>query len=284
MTTPGRERAPGHPAERSFDSAVLGPNSDLTVPRGGIDGKTIIRLARRRRWTTIATEALEDAELSLRARGLLAFLLSKPNDWVISADRIASGALEGRRAILSALKELERRGYLRRYLVRGDDGMVRTVSLLFEDRSAETALRSPPECAHRTPVDRTPVSSTPLLETEDLETETYATSALSDLPVARRPWSDEEGAMARALADACGLEWADLTGRARDVALQAAHELCAVGRTADDVPALAAAWEAVGWNWKPTPAKVAEHHAILWAEVRAQGDALQPIDLQSRAS
>lgn len=65
----------------------------------------------------IANEALENADLTWRARGVLAYLLSRPEGWTTSAERLASQSpkgKEGRDAMRSVLTELETAGYLRR--------------------------------------------------------------------------------------------------------------------------------------------------------------------------
>lgn len=62
----------------------------------------------------IKNEVLQDKNLSLRAKGLFAYLYSKPNHWDFSGDRIAKETNEGRRVIYNALKDLEKMGYLRR--------------------------------------------------------------------------------------------------------------------------------------------------------------------------
>lgn len=75
---------------------------------------TVIRVEHERAYAVIANAALEDRRLSFRARGVLAFLLSRPDGWRIRSDHLAAHAQEGRDAIRSALTELEEAGYLTR--------------------------------------------------------------------------------------------------------------------------------------------------------------------------
>lgn len=76
---------------------------------------TIIRLASRRRFTAIDRATINDERLSFRAKGVLVWLLDKPEGYRIDSTDMASRAREGRDAIRSALTELEDAGYLVRH-------------------------------------------------------------------------------------------------------------------------------------------------------------------------
>lgn len=62
----------------------------------------------------VANEILYRSDLSLRAKGLFAYLFSKPNGWDFAGDRIVKETTDGRKAVYSALKELESQGLLKR--------------------------------------------------------------------------------------------------------------------------------------------------------------------------
>lgn len=70
----------------------------------------------------IHNAALADGRLSFKARGILAYLLSRPPGWKTSAERLAKSGVDGERAIKSGLKELEAAGYLKRSRSRKPDG------------------------------------------------------------------------------------------------------------------------------------------------------------------
>ncbi|MFW2440514.1 MAG: hypothetical protein ACN4GR_14220 [Arenicellales bacterium] len=55
---------------------------------------TIIRATRRDRYVTIEQHVIEDARLSWAARGLLAYLLSKPDDWKVLVKTIPTDTKE----------------------------------------------------------------------------------------------------------------------------------------------------------------------------------------------
>lgn len=84
------------------------------------------------RWESIPHRVLRDKRLTFRARGLLCYLLSLPDDWQTSVSRLRDltsakepgRPYEGREALESAVHELEGCGYLYRWLRRNERGHV----------------------------------------------------------------------------------------------------------------------------------------------------------------
>lgn len=71
-------------------------------------------------FTQVANDVLNDKQLSMQAKGLYAYIYSKPNDWDFSFKRISEDMGNGTRSVLSTLKELERSGLLKR--IKQSDG------------------------------------------------------------------------------------------------------------------------------------------------------------------
>lgn len=65
-------------------------------------------------WAWIPNAILQNKSLSLKAKGLWAYLNSKPDGWIFSIDRIANETADGRDAVRSAIHELETAGLLAR--------------------------------------------------------------------------------------------------------------------------------------------------------------------------
>lgn len=87
-------------------------------------------------FTILRNVVLRDETLSFRARGILACVLSRPDDWRTTSETLAkqSGGKEGRDAIRTALKELERAGYIKRYKVNDKaTGQITTVTYIFDE-------------------------------------------------------------------------------------------------------------------------------------------------------
>lgn len=95
---------------------------------------TIVRAPRPAHdFTILPNAALRDPDLSYRARGVLAYVLSMPDNWRTNAVTLARQGLEGRDAIRTAINELIVSGYARRVKSRRDDGTFET-ELHFYDR------------------------------------------------------------------------------------------------------------------------------------------------------
>lgn len=82
----------------------------------------IIRVDKTKDYTVIANHALNDNRLSLKAKGLWAFIMTKPDTWKVNYRGLQSQLKEGKSAILSSMKELEEAGYLKRGSIRNKDG------------------------------------------------------------------------------------------------------------------------------------------------------------------
>lgn len=66
-------------------------------------------------FTQVANAVLNDAKLSFKAKGLFAYLYSKPDGWDFESGRIAEQSTDGRDSVRAGLVELEQQGYLKRY-------------------------------------------------------------------------------------------------------------------------------------------------------------------------
>jgi len=57
---------------------------------------------------------LERKDLSIKAKGLLAYLLSKPDDWIVYQNELIKSSKSGRKLIESTIKELINKKYIKR--------------------------------------------------------------------------------------------------------------------------------------------------------------------------
>lgn len=75
------------------------------------------RVNKNRNYTTIYNGFLQDKTISLKAKGLLAFILSLPEDWDLSVAGLVMCTLEGKEAVGTAIRELVEKGYINRVRV-----------------------------------------------------------------------------------------------------------------------------------------------------------------------
>lgn len=73
-----------------------------------------IRVSKNADYSCINNQPINDSGLSWAARGLLVYLLSKPDDWAVNVEHLTTQGPSGRDHIYSLLKELETSGYLTR--------------------------------------------------------------------------------------------------------------------------------------------------------------------------
>lgn len=84
----------------------------------------VFRIEKNRDYTVMSNHHLRNAGLSLKSKGLLSMMLSLPEDWNYITRGLAKICKEGTDSIGSALKELERAGYIVRNRLRDSKGKI----------------------------------------------------------------------------------------------------------------------------------------------------------------
>ena len=80
-------------------------------------GQTIIRVSERGKenpYVMITRATLQDSRMSFQARGMLAYLLSKPDNWSVRVGDLMEEGGIGRNQTDNLIKELQRNGYVQR--------------------------------------------------------------------------------------------------------------------------------------------------------------------------
>ena len=73
---------------------------------------SVFKIEKNKDYTIMSNYHLRDRELSYKAKGLLSFMLSLPEDWDYSINGLVSISKEEVKAIRNILQELQRYGYL----------------------------------------------------------------------------------------------------------------------------------------------------------------------------
>lgn len=109
----------------------------------------VFRIEKTRDYTVMSNHHLRDTELSLKAKGLLSMMLSLPEEWNYTTRGLAAICKEGTDCIGSALKELEKTGYIVRNRLRDNKGKIVDVEYVIY----ETPRKPNPACPHEGPPD-----------------------------------------------------------------------------------------------------------------------------------
>ena len=78
----------------------------------------IIRVIKNKNYSVIANGIFRDRRISLKAKGLLAMLLSLPQNWNLSIEGLTKITKEGRHSITNTITELIENGYIDRNQIR----------------------------------------------------------------------------------------------------------------------------------------------------------------------
>jgi hypothetical protein len=85
---------------------------------------SILRVEKNGNYVVMNRTALNDKKLSWKAKGIMAYMLSMPDDWVFYMNELTSHSTDGEKAFRSGLKELKDFGYVRRQPVRENNKIV----------------------------------------------------------------------------------------------------------------------------------------------------------------
>lgn len=83
-------------------------------------------------FTVLHNHVLRDQRLSFKARGLLVYILSMPDNFKFTAELLTRHAPDGRQSVISGLRELRQAGYLTIEKKQTSDGRWRTISTIHD--------------------------------------------------------------------------------------------------------------------------------------------------------
>lgn len=129
----------------------------------------IVRSKRSKNFTVLDNGVLEDDRISFRAKGVLVFLLSKPDNWKVSERHLARIGQEGVTAIRGALKELENAGYIERRRLQGAGGLFEWESVVFDTPRFDApvaSVKAEEPCSENRSADKEPCAENLSMDSE----------------------------------------------------------------------------------------------------------------------
>ena len=110
------------------------------------DNRTIYRVCKNRDnpYVMLNKGFFEDPFISLKSKGLLGYLLSKPDNWIVYRSEILKHCTDGIDSLKAAIKELKQAGYMKIEPERNENGkIVRWLTVVFE--VPQSTLKSVPK-------------------------------------------------------------------------------------------------------------------------------------------
>ena len=99
----------------------------------------IIRVEKKQNYTVLDNGFLQDKRLSWKAKGILAYMLSMPDDWYFRMDELMKHSADGEKSFRSGFNELKDYGYVKRFPVYKDHIITRWETIVYEVSPSQLA-------------------------------------------------------------------------------------------------------------------------------------------------
>lgn len=132
---------------------------------------SVFKIEKNNNYTIMSNYHLRDRNLSYKAKGLLLFMLSLPEDWDYSLTGLCSISKESKDGIRSILKELQEHHYIEIEKVRGDKGYFEYNYLIYEI----------PHFINLEKEDNNPDMENPYLDSPNMETPTQINTNIQNI-------------------------------------------------------------------------------------------------------
>ena len=92
-------------------------------------------------FSMINNTVLRDEHLSWKAKGIMCYVLSLPDTWIIYTSEIAKHATDGRDSLRTGIAELEKHGYIIKQQVKNDKGQFMGYNYLVVEKPSNTPFQ-----------------------------------------------------------------------------------------------------------------------------------------------
>ena len=92
-----------------------------------------IKTKKEKNYTVLDNTFIKDTRLSWKAKGLMTYLLSLPDDWTIHLSEVEKHATDGKSALRSAINELKELGYLKAEQKRENNRFAEMIYIIIEN-------------------------------------------------------------------------------------------------------------------------------------------------------
>lgn len=92
----------------------------------------INRVEKDKNYTVVDNGYIFDVRLSLKAKGLLTMMLSRPDDWVFYMDELQTHSADGEKSLRAGFKELQEHGYVKKFPVYENRKITKWITVVYE--------------------------------------------------------------------------------------------------------------------------------------------------------
>lgn len=124
------------------------------------------RIEKKSNFTVVSNDILMNNYMSMKATCLLMKMLGKPDNWDYTINGMKTFCVEGRDAIRSALKELEKFGFLERRKVRDSRGRYTDIEYIIYEEPISRSPRSAYPESENPSLDNPPSENPPVINKE----------------------------------------------------------------------------------------------------------------------
>ena len=135
--------------------------------------KNIIRVKKDTNYVVMDKTFLSDTRLSWKAKGIMAYMLSMPDDWTFYLDELVKHSTDGNSSFRSGFNELKKYGYVRRERQKREDGTFKWETVVYERPHTDfPQVENPqvenPQVENRTLLNNDKLNNDKLINDEDI--------------------------------------------------------------------------------------------------------------------
>lgn len=101
---------------------------------------SILRVEKNKNYTVMNRTALNDVRMSWKAKGIIAYMLSMPDDWTFYIEELVTHSTDGEASFRSGLKELKDHGYVKRFPIREMNKIISWETVIYEVPQLDNSL------------------------------------------------------------------------------------------------------------------------------------------------
>lgn len=133
---------------------------------------SIFRVKKNSNYVVMNRTALNDERLSWKAKGIVAYMLSMPDDWKFYIKEIATHSKDGEDSLRTGIKELKECGYVKRYPIKDEQTkkIIEWETHIYESPQVEKPEQEKP-LMEKPQVEKPDVENPTLLSNEELSIE-----------------------------------------------------------------------------------------------------------------